>query len=86
MINTHITFSPANSLLTTPSTTLPPSINLTTNSQQPLITVPPLNSQNPAPIINSPLPPAMLSTPLENKNSFPNIPIIEFGQPLPNNL
>jgi hypothetical protein len=28
----------------------------------------------------------MLSTPLENKNSFPNIPIIEFGQPLPNNL
>jgi hypothetical protein len=27
-----------------------------------------------------------LSTPLENKNSFPNIPIIKFGQPLPNNL
>lgn len=86
VLNPHITFSPANSLLTTPSTTLPPSTNLTTNSQQPLITVPPLNSQNPAAIINSPLPPAMLSTPLENKNSSPNIPIIEFGQPLPNNL
>ena len=87
VLNPHITFSPANSLLTTPSTTLPPSTNLTTNSQQPLITVPPLNSQNPSPIVNSPLPSAMLPTPVENKNSSPNnpkeIPIIEFGQPLP---
>jgi hypothetical protein len=25
----------------------------------------------------------MLPTPLENYSNFPNIPIIEFGQPLP---
>jgi N-acetylmuramoyl-L-alanine amidase len=90
VLNPHITFSPANSLLTTPSTTLPPSTNLTTNSQQPLITVPPLNSENPPAITNSPLPAAMFPTPEENKNSSPNypkeIPIIEFGQPLPKNL
>ena len=87
VLKPHISFSPANSLLVTPSTTLPPSTNLTSNSQQPLITVPPLNSQNPSPIINSPLPPAMLPPAEENKNSSPNnpkeIPIIEFGQPLP---
>ncbi len=79
--------SPANSLLLTPATTLPPSTNLTTNSQQPLITVPPLSSQNPSPITNSPLPSAMLSTPVENNGISPNnlkeVPIIEFGQPLP---
>jgi N-acetylmuramoyl-L-alanine amidase len=90
VLNPHITFSPANSLLTTPSTTLPPSTNLTTNSQQPLITVPPLNSENPPAITNSPLPAAMFPTPEENKNTSPNhhkeIPIIEFGQPLPKNL
>ena len=87
VFNPHLTFSPANSLLTKPSTTLPPSTNLTTNSQQPLITVPPLNSQNPPVITNSPLPAAMFPTPEENKNTSPNhpkeIPIIEFGQPLP---
>jgi len=86
VLNPRISFSPANSLLLTPATTLPPSTNLTTNSSQPLITVPPLNSQNPSPVTNSPLPSAMLSTPIENKNSSPNIPIIEFGQPLPDNL
>jgi AMIN domain len=79
----HISYSPANSLLITPATTLPPSTNLITNSEQPLITVPPLNSQTPSPINNSPLPPAMLPTHPENNNSSPNIPIIEFGQPLP---
>ena len=87
VLKPHISYSPANSLLLTPSTTLPPSTNLTTNSQQPLITVPPLNSQNPPPIINSPLPSAMLTTPLGNNNISPSnpkeIPIIEFGQPLP---
>jgi AMIN domain len=90
VFNPHLTFSAANSLLTTPSTTLPPSTNLTTNSQQPLITVPPLNSQTPSPITNSPLPAAMFPTSSENNNSYPNnlkeIPIIEFGQPLPKNL
>jgi len=90
VFNPYLTFSPANSLLTTPTTTLPPSTNLTNNYQQPLITVPPINSQNPPAITNSPLPPVMLSTPEENKNSSPNnpkeIPVIEFGQPLPKNL
>jgi N-acetylmuramoyl-L-alanine amidase len=73
--------SPANSLLLTPSTNLPPSTNLTNSSQQPLITVPPLNSQNSSPINNSPLPSAMLPTP--SGNNLNEIPIIEFGQPLP---
>ena len=92
VLNPHISdhstsSSPANSLLLTPATTLPPSTNLTTNSQQPLITVPPLNSQNPSPITNSPVPSAMFPTPVENNSSSPNklkeVPIIEFGQPLP---
>ena len=86
----HITFSPAQNL----STTLPPSTNLIprsrsaiTNPQQPFITVPPLNSQNPASVPNSPIPSAMFPKPTVNKNNSPNnpteIPIIEFGQPLP---
>jgi N-acetylmuramoyl-L-alanine amidase len=89
----HITFSPAQNL----STTLPPSTNLIprsrfaiTNPQQPFITVPPLNSQNPSSVPNSPLPSAMFPKPSANKNNSPNkpteIPIIEFGQPLPKNL
>lgn len=79
----HITFSPAQNL----STTLPPSTNLITNPQQPFVTVPPLNSQNPASVPNSPIPSAMFPKPTVNKNNSPNnpteIPIIEFGQPLP---
>ena len=86
----HITLSPAQNL----STTLPPSTNLIprsrfaiTNPQQPFITVPPLNSQNPASVPNSPLPSAMFPKPSVNKINPPNnpteIPIIEFGQPLP---
>jgi len=86
----HITFSPAQNL----STTQPPSTNLIprsrsaiTNPQQPFITVPPLNSQNPASVPNSPIPSAMFPKPTVNKNNSPNnpteIPIIEFGQPLP---
>jgi N-acetylmuramoyl-L-alanine amidase len=86
----HITFSPAQNL----STTLPPSTNLIprsrsaiTNPQQPFITVPPLNSQNPASVPNSPIPSAMFPKPTVNKNNSPNNPteiqIIEFGQPLP---
>ncbi|MFM5899008.1 MAG: hypothetical protein ACKPCG_10745 [Dolichospermum sp.] len=72
------------------STTLPSSTNLITrshfaisNPQQSFITVPPLNPLNPPSVPNSPLPSA-------NKNNSPNkpteIPIIEFGQPLPKNL
>jgi hypothetical protein len=90
VFNPHITFSPAKNL----STTLPPSTNpiprsrfAITNPQQPFITVPPLNSQNPASVPNSPLPSAMFPKPSANKNNSPNkpteIPIIEFGQPLP---
>ena len=93
VFNPRITFSPAQNL----STTLPPSTNLIprerfaiTNPQQPFITVPPLNSQNPSSVPNSPLPSAMFPKPSANKNNSPNkpteIPIIEFGQPLPKNL
>ncbi|MFM7362924.1 MAG: AMIN domain-containing protein [Cuspidothrix sp.] len=64
----HISPATASYLLT-PVHTLPPAINLINNTDQPLITVPPLNHQNPAVTQNSPL--------------LPNIPIIEFGQPLP---
>ncbi|MBD2442911.1 AMIN domain-containing protein [Dolichospermum sp. FACHB-1091] len=71
-------------------TTLPPSTTLTTNLEQPFITVPPLNSQNPSSIPSSPLPSAMFPKPSVNKSNSPNkpteIPIIEFGQPLPKNL
>lgn len=74
---------PSASQLLTPANTLPPSINLITNTDQPLITVPPLNTQNPAITQNSPLPPAMLTTPPVKNTNPPTIPIIEFGQPLP---
>ena len=78
----HISPTTASHLLT-PINTLPPSINLINNTDQPLITVPPLNNQNPALNQNSPLPPAMLTTPPDKSTNLPNIPIIEFGEPLP---
>ncbi len=78
----HISPTAASHLLA-PVNTLPPSINLTNNTDQPLITVPPLNNQNPALTQNSPPPPAILSTPPDKSTNLPNIPMIEFGQPLP---
>ncbi|MBE9205481.1 AMIN domain-containing protein [Nostoc sp. LEGE 06077] len=83
--------------------TLPP---ITTNQQQPYITVPPLTSNNPDKIQGSILPPANFPNQPGNLNNFPpvaspnfpiptipstpnyqsnevQIPVIEFGQPLP---
>ncbi|MBD2569224.1 AMIN domain-containing protein [Anabaena lutea] len=89
---------PDNQLSPAPLITLPPpSTNLpltTTNSQQPFVTVPPLNSQDPSQLSNLIIIPA---DSLENSHSITvpnsenysdqilNIPVIEFGQPLPPN-
>ncbi|MBD2625655.1 AMIN domain-containing protein [Trichormus variabilis] len=99
---------PDNQLSPAPLITLPPpSTNLpppSTNSQQPFVTVPPLNSQDPSQLSNLIILPANAADSLENShsitvpNSVPNIPnsenysdqilnipVIEFGQPLPSN-
>ncbi|MBE9004137.1 AMIN domain-containing protein [Fortiea sp. LEGE XX443] len=75
--------------------TLPP---ITTNQQQPYITVPPLTPNNPTPIQGAILPPPNFSNQPGNLNNFPiptipsipnypsnerQIEVIEFGQPLP---
>jgi AMIN domain len=100
--------SPGNQLSPAPLITLPPpstNLPLTTNNfQQPFVTVPPLNSQDPSQLSNLIILPANAADYLENShsitvpNSVPNIPnsenysdqilnipVIEFGQPLPSN-
>jgi N-acetylmuramoyl-L-alanine amidase len=71
--------APASQLAPLPSSVLPPSINVTTNSPQPFIIVPPLNS--PVPNSNT----ASSPTKILNTTVSPvtKIPVIEFGQPLP---
>jgi hypothetical protein len=75
--------SSANHLFLKPNQTLPPSTNISNNNQQPLITVPPLNSVKISPQPNSQIPSAMF--PQNNDQPVPlaPIPIIEFGEPLP---
>lgn len=83
--------SSAKQLLVKPNQTLPPSSNIITNNQQPLITVPPLNSVKISPQINPQIPSSMFpenNNPNNNQNNNQNsqlspIPIIEFGEPLP---
>jgi hypothetical protein len=71
LISNHSTTSQtANSLFPSPLLTLPPATT-TANGNQPFITVPPLNS----PPVSSPSP--------NSAPELPNVPVIEFGQPLP---
>jgi|GEM_PF-2683251 len=73
--------------------TLPPSINLNNNPQTPLITVPPLNSQNVPQPNYSTQDRGTLPNESDNMDSIlihqnippklPDTPVIQFGNPLP---
>jgi hypothetical protein len=73
--------------------TLPPSINLNSHPQPPLVTVPPLNSRNVSQPNDSTPEKTTLPNQSDNMDSIiipgkiapklPDIPVIEFGKPLP---
>ncbi|MBD2664519.1 AMIN domain-containing protein [Richelia sinica] len=83
LISHNSTTSPtANTPFPSPSINLPPaSSNLTPNTQQPFITVPPLNTQTPLTTFPTPANANSVTPTLPQENT--NIPVIEFGQPIP---
>ncbi|MBK1988350.1 AMIN domain-containing protein [Sphaerospermopsis aphanizomenoides BCCUSP55] len=95
-IISHNSTSAINQPSSNPFLTLPPPTTNLPINQKPFVIVPPLNSQNPSSLSNLIILPANSPNTSENRNLItapnsqnyvqpvPNIPIIEFGQPLPN--